>query len=128
MAVLEKPYDLWDGKTVQGYGYFMENGKVIRVHVRAFEENYGRVPNGLTVHHKCEVKLCREPTHLEALTRKEHQRVHRIGKIKHDTICYRGHSLVETLRIYRDGADKKRICIECRREDKQRYRKRGGKK
>lgn len=54
------PCKIWDGPVSHGYG---QRGKR-RAHRIAYEDAYGPIPEGLGVLHRCDVKLCVEPTHL----------------------------------------------------------------
>ncbi len=50
------------------YGCIGYRGKQPSTHVLAYRLLVGPVPPGAHVHHRCEVTLCWEPTHLEAVT------------------------------------------------------------
>ena len=52
-----------------GYGMRRVNGKVRRLHLIAYEEANGPIPNGLVVRHKCDNPSCYNPDHLELGTR-----------------------------------------------------------
>ena len=55
-----------------GYGQLTGPGQTtVYAHRVAWEQAYGPIPEGLTVDHLCEVKLCIEPTHLDLCTRGE---------------------------------------------------------
>jgi len=53
------------------YGYFIG-----AAHRWSYEKFVGPIPEGFDVHHKCEFKLCVNPTHLEALSPSDHMRLH----------------------------------------------------
>lgn len=54
-----------------GYGMRKVNGKVRRLHLIAFEEENGPIPEGMVVRHKCDNPACYNPEHLELWTRTE---------------------------------------------------------
>jgi hypothetical protein len=58
------------------------------VHVIVYEHYYGKVPNGKEVGHKCDVGLCVNPEHLEAITRQKNIQDaftrHRFQRAKYD--------------------------------------------
>lgn len=55
-----------------GYAYMVDDsGNVRGAHVVAYELAYGPVPDGLHVDHLCNIRLCVEPKHLEAVTQAE---------------------------------------------------------
>ena len=47
-----------------GYGHFGINGKVLSAHRVSFELYRSRIPEGLFVLHRCDVKSCVNPDHL----------------------------------------------------------------
>lgn len=52
---------MWQGKPgTHGYGTFRQ----VLAHRKAFELQYGPVPPGMFVCHRCDVKLCVRPEHL----------------------------------------------------------------
>lgn len=64
---------IWQGcRSSKGYGY--RRGQL--VHRAMFELHYRRLRKGEQVHHRCEVKLCVNPAHLEAHRHLTHERLH----------------------------------------------------
>lgn len=68
---------LWTGGvTEDGYGKLMRDGRVEVAHRHFYEREHGAIPAGLELHHRCEVKGCVNPEHLQPLTPAEHRRLH----------------------------------------------------
>lgn len=126
---------LWMGGVgPTGYGY-MTGGKKhhhIAVHIASYELFKGRVPAGMEIDHKCRVRCCVNPDHLQTLTHADNVRrgidvgghVSRVQKAK--THCPYGHPYSgDNLAISKYGS---RQCRECWRfwGKNKRPRKRGG--
>jgi len=54
-----------------GYGCMRHNGKFQRTHRVIYEECFGEIPDNLLVRHKCDVRNCINPEHLELGTTQE---------------------------------------------------------
>ena len=55
----------WKGKVgPTGYGRLKANGRELRAHRYAYELEYGSIPNGLFILHKCDNRRCCRPSHL----------------------------------------------------------------
>lgn len=81
---------LWDGYiNRKGYGTVYVGNRLVRVHKKEWEEAYGPVPEGMDVHHICEVKACRNLDHLELKTHSEHGKHHnQTAKFTEETAVY----------------------------------------
>lgn len=56
---------IWEGGLSGGYGVFRIKGISRRAHIISYEIHYGTIPSSLLVLHKCDVKRCVNPDHLE---------------------------------------------------------------
>lgn len=62
----------WRGRhTSNGYGRFKIQGLDFRAHRLSYELACGPIPNGLSVLHSCDNKLCVRPEHLRTGTQRE---------------------------------------------------------
>jgi hypothetical protein len=107
---------IWLGAVQKnGYGHFWIDGRTVRAHRHAYIEKYGPIPDDLVLDHKCRVRCCVNPDHLELVTTKENIRRGDTGKAqKLKTHCPKGHAYDEkNTRICALG---KRICRACDRE------------
>ena len=113
----KRPNDCWiyNGNiNPGGYGCFYPEGTVkIFAHRYAYSREYGAVPEGLVVDHKCRVRSCVNPAHLRAVTNSENT-LCGIGPTAinaRKTHCNRGHSLSgKNLYVRFDGFRKCRAC------------------
>lgn len=105
----------WGGGLAGGYGRVFitaVRASQIPTHCLAYRLEVGPIPPRHDVHHKCENKLCGNPSHLEALTRKQHWAAtpRHNGNVTH---CPHGHLYDEANIYYTKG--KVRVCRECLR-------------
>lgn len=102
---------LWIGALDHaGYGHFSVNMVPLPAHRASYLLSIGPIPIGRQVHHKCNVRNCVNPNHMEVLTPAEHVNV-TVGHGKNKTHCKRGHEFTEeNTRHSKSG----RICNRCR--------------
>lgn len=101
---------LWTGALSRGYGRINR----VMAHRIFFEHYHGPVPSGLEINHKCRVKCCVNPDHLEAVTHSEnilHARRTGFSKPRPNTHCRNGHEYTEeNTKIYKGFKQ----CMACR--------------
>lgn len=118
---------LWAGHTNNGYG------QITRVlpargmgyaHRIVYEALVGPVGEGLHLDHKCKVRTCCNPAHLDPVTPHENNRRSDSPTALHarQTTCVNGHPLDEKNTIARRDRPG-RQCRECKNERTRRYRK-----
>jgi hypothetical protein len=77
---------IWQGSVNRyGYPYFEIKNKIrILAHRFMYVITYKTNIEDVEIHHRCEIKRCLNPKHLEALTKMEHVRAHplRVGPHK----------------------------------------------
>ncbi len=114
------------GKFANGYGMFQLQGKLRRVHRLSYVWTRGELPEGLQIDHICKVKLCVNPTHMEAVTLAENvRRSNGWGGIEsRKTHCVNGHPFSgDNLRPrIQYGKVVGRTCRSCARATYQRQR------
>lgn len=113
---------LWRAATHQkGYGQFWTgsrkdgSGQMSQAHIWSWEQANGSVPDGLELDHKCRVRNCVNPEHLEPVT-------HRVNVLRGQSTaaqaarrnsCPKGHEYTSS-NTYFDGT--KRVCRKCRQQ------------
>lgn len=55
---------MWTGSG-ERYGKITRQGRTVSAHRAAYEENFGPIPDGAVVRHKCDTPKCVRPEHLE---------------------------------------------------------------
>jgi predicted DNA-binding protein YlxM (UPF0122 family) len=72
--VVAGPNGCWiwtGGRGASGYGYLLFDGEQMGVHRASHEAYIGPIPEGLSVLHSCNVRLCFHPAHLRAGTEQD---------------------------------------------------------
>lgn len=99
-----------------GYGQIKVNGKVYRAHRWAYMQLVGSIPEGNQLDHRCRVRHCVNPAHLDPVDHSENQRR---GVYARKEFCINGHAyLPENLRVDERG---RRRCRQCERDKYRRY-------
>ena len=98
--------------TNAGYGVFSWKSKRRYAHRVSYELKNGPIPLGLEIDHKCRMRGCCNPDHLDAVTHRENILRGESPSAKHakKTHCPRGHPLIEGNLVKRknNGRDCKR--------------------
>lgn len=105
---------LWKGgKHVRGYGQFTMLSRTMHAHRAAWILFKGVIPEGFDVHHRCKIRDCVNPSHLELLSHVDHGRLTGLAAASRSkTHCPHGHPYsAENTRIW--GG--KRYCWTCAR-------------
>lgn len=114
---------LWTGALDHyGYGLTTRNGKQIKAHRAVYEMHRGPIPKALDIDHKCRLKCCVNPDHLEPVTRGENARRQNAAgdnamaaMQRAKTHCPMGHEYnPENTRMVNKGVS--RQCRICARE------------
>jgi len=106
----------WQGATdPAGYGRFKAFGQNY-AHRVAYRYFIGEIPEGLDIDHKCRVRHCVSPFHLQAVTHAANKALSRNVK----THCINGHPYDEQNTGYTNKGD--RLCKACRYEAIKRWR------
>jgi hypothetical protein len=102
--------------TLNGYGRIWEDGRHWLVHREAYEAIYGNIPAELQIDHKCRVRSCCNPSHLEAVTPKENalRGESRNARNARKTHCKNGHLLAGDNLYTRKDRPGYRECRICR--------------
>lgn len=102
---------LWTAAVCRkGYGIFALNGGRTSGHRFAYERFVGPIPEGREIDHRCRVRHCVNPDHLEAVTHRENIR-RSIPATK--TQCAFGHPLSGDNLIQAESARPHRRCRQC---------------
>lgn len=108
---------LWTRMTTHdGYGRIKSHGRHLWAHREAYEAYVGQIPAGLTIDHKCRVRCCINPDHLEAVTKRENT-LRGIGpSAQHakKTHCPAGHEYSGTNLYMHKGRRHCRACMRGR--------------
>lgn len=104
-----------------GYGKVWFDGKLQLAHRMIYQRDYGQIPAGLHVHHKCGERACVNTAHMRLVTQAEHNRLH-LGI--EDGRCKHGHDLTDPANVYHHRSQTRPICRVCNRERTRAYRQR----
>lgn len=116
------PCWIWTAGTNGRYGVIRVEGKNVKAHRWAWEQENGPVPKGSELDHLCRVVLCVRPSHMDPVTHAENvKRGDRNGN-QRKTHCPAGHAYDgPNTQVDRRG---RRKCRRCHRETVARSRER----
>ena len=101
---------LWTGNLdSRGYSRASVCNRSIQVHALVYEMFVGAAP---VIHHICRTKFCINPSHLQAVTRASHAKLHG-NQYVNRTHCQRGHEYAVTAFSVRRGIW--RCCSACQK-------------
>ena len=92
-----------------GYGVFTLKQVTTRAHRASYILRHGAIPDSLQLDHKCRIRSCVNPDHLEPVTLLEN---HRRGWRKNKTHCPRGHPYDEENTIHYRGTRRCKACAK----------------
>jgi hypothetical protein len=106
---------LWQGYIKpSGHGQLqrVKQGEgTVNAHIIAYELTHRKLPKGMVLHHKCRVKHCVNPNHLQLVSRQNHPKIHL------QTHCRYGHLYEEqSFTLYRGTRRCKACAIRWREE------------
>jgi hypothetical protein len=111
---------LWTASLCRaGYGDFNTPGESL-AHRFAYKAFVGPIPEGLTVDHKCNVKICVNPEHLRLMTRGQNTSRY-YDEMTH---CRKGHAYTEeNTWVSKEGFRRCRTCDQRREKERAPRRK-----
>lgn len=119
---------LWDASLrPDGYGQFSYKRRPRLAHRFSYEIYVGPIPPDLELDHKCRVRSCVNPDHLEPVTHRENiirsPLVRKNGdEWRRKTHCINGHPLSGDNLGYKDANKRHRRCKQCARDRARKYR------
>ena len=73
VRIPESGCHIWIANTHLGYGLFKFEGKTRKAHRVAWALKNGPIPDGLQVRHKCDIRCCVNPDHMELGTQQDNE-------------------------------------------------------
>lgn len=113
---------VWQGGLVKGgYAQLSINGSRQYAHRVAYEMYKGKIPDHLEIDHKCRVRNCVNPEHLEAVSHQENMKRSTAGKPNRvKTHCPAGHPY-SGQNLYIQPSNNSRICRICMKKSGRKF-------
>lgn len=111
----------WIGSTTgSGYGQMQFEGRKQMAHRVSYQIFVGPIPEGMTIDHKCQRKLCVNFKHLHPMPMIDNCR---LGGLAQNTVCPKGHLFKGNNVIWiRDAKERiSRMCRLCKQEKDRQY-------
>lgn len=109
---------VWTAGLTKGYGHFWDGDRGVYAHRWAYEDSFGRIPDGFVIDHLCREPRCVNPAHLEVVTQQENllrgetTLNARMAAVTH---CPAGHEYTPASTSWVGGKWRRcRICINAR--------------
>ena len=108
---------LWTGAQVHGYaGIWLSTGGIVRVHRLVWTLVHGTIPKGQFVLHKCDVRGCVNPSHLELGDNAKNLEDARLRGRLIRRYCIKGHQFTVQTERFSKGHKVCRICDSVRKK------------
>lgn len=121
---------IWTGHIQNsGYGMITINKKNFLAHRLSYEAFIGKIPKGINVCHKCDVKLCCNPEHLFLGTQKENiadciKKGRHLSPGSGKVVCKNGHGFTEENTYLWKGHRQCKLCKRTRSINSRLYKNR----
>jgi len=94
-----------------GYGRVAHNGKVVGAHRLMYEQEYGKIPKGKLILHRCDCPSCVNPAHLYAGSQQDNMNDKR-GRDRHGRLRFTKEMKKEFAERYKNGESQASIGRE----------------
>jgi hypothetical protein len=117
---------LWTAALWKGYGRIAVGRRMVKAHRFSYELLIGPIPDGMTIDHRCRVRSCVNPAHLEVVTNAENvMRGHgACAQHARKTHCANGHAFTDENTYVRPSRPRARECVSCQRQAGRAYKAR----
>ena len=117
---------IWDaGINAYGYGTFAGySGETELAHRVSYEMHVGKIPPGMQIDHRCRLRCCVNPDHLEVVTKEENYRRGDAAYFHSSkTHCQRGHPYEgDNLYVAPSGARHCRTCANALKRFRRKFK------